>query len=105
MRPLILDIWQFYRAERLYLLQIIKEILSHSPPDDGAVGDAGVLAAIRRRMSPGLKGKLIDQLRAAVKERPPTDGSSEQLGPALGRTCKRAWIHFNLREVFICVAL
>ena len=27
-RPLLLDIWQFYRAERLYLLQVLKEILT-----------------------------------------------------------------------------
>lgn len=29
-RPLLLDLWQFYRAERLYLLRLLKEILSHS---------------------------------------------------------------------------
>lgn len=105
-RPLILDIWQFYRSERLYLLQIIKEILSSSltePDDDDASGETDV-----RHMLTAIKRQLFDQLRAAVQERPPAaaaDGSgggggwSEQLGPVLGRTCRRSWIHFNLREV------
>ena len=29
-KHLLIDIWQFYRAERLYLLKVVKEILSNS---------------------------------------------------------------------------
>ncbi len=97
MRPLILDIWQFYRSERLYLLQIVKAILSSSLTEEGAhLADAGVC-----EMLADIKPQLLDQLRAAVQERPPPAEGSEALGPALSRTCRRAWIHFNLREVRI----
>ena len=52
-----------------------------------------------RIMLADIKPQLMDQLRAAVAERAPADAGSELLGPGLGRSCRRAWIHFNLREV------
>ena len=33
-KHLLIDIWQFYRAERLYLLRVVKEILSNSNNND-----------------------------------------------------------------------
>jgi hypothetical protein len=38
----MLDIWQFYRSERLYLLQITKEMLSSSLMTEEDSGDSEV---------------------------------------------------------------
>ena len=46
-----------------------------------------------------IKRQLLDQLRAALREKEGGSGLGDLLGPALARSCRRSWIHFNLREV------
>ena len=67
-RPLLLDIWQFYRAERLYLLQVLKEILTffNNPESPNQVVFEEVLGAIEG--STGLRGRLVEQLEKVLKE-------------------------------------
>ena len=93
-RPLLLDIWQFYRAERLYLLQVLKEILTffNNPESPNQVVFEEVLGAIEG--STGLRGRLVEQLEKVLKEEAPL---LEHLG-SLGPVCRKNWIHFNLRE-------
>ncbi len=43
---MMLDIWQFYRSERLYLLQITKEMLSSSLMTEEDSGDSEVALSI-----------------------------------------------------------
>jgi len=109
-KPLILDIWQFYRAERLYLLQIIKQILTLNQSSKDAHNQSGdvtnkvsndfapILSKVLKTLDSGqggLRACLTDQLTAVTKEKEP---ETEALGPSLGATCRNAWIHFNLRE-------
>jgi len=95
-KPLILDIWQFYRAERLYLLQIIKQILSHKHVAQGEL--ATTMATVLKSLDSGqpLLTSLLNQLKTVIKERAP---EVEVLGPTLAQSCRNSWIHFNLREV------
>jgi hypothetical protein len=46
-----------------------------------------------------IKRQLLEQLRAALREKEGGSGLGDLLGPALARSCRRSWIHFNLREV------
>jgi hypothetical protein len=52
-----------------------------------------------RHMLGAIKRQLLDQLRAALREKEGGSGLGDLLGPALARSCRRSWIHFNLREV------
>lgn len=92
-KPLILDVWQFYRAERLYLLQIIKQIISLNHDTQSNPQLAKAMKTLDS--GSGLHKSLSDQLSAVTKEKAP---DTEALGPSLGNTCRSAWIHFNLRE-------
>jgi len=91
--PLLLDIWQFYRAERLYLLQIIKHILAgKSDPDCPEYLDK----ASKLLDSTKLNKLLIKQIESVTKEKKP---NTDVLSSSLGKTCSSLWIHFNLREI------
>ncbi len=52
-----------------------------------------------RHMLGAIKRQLLEQLRSALREKEGGSGLGDLLGPALARSCRRSWIHFNLREV------
>ena len=94
-KPLILDIWQFYRAERLYLLQVLKEVLTYH--NEIKNENREVFEKVFEKIDDNgkLKQSLVDQFKSVIKEKPPkTDG----LGCQLAATCRKSWTHFNLRE-------
>ncbi|CAB4058067.1 NUP188 [Lepeophtheirus salmonis] len=85
-KPLIVDIWQFYRAERLYLLQVLKQILSHQSNASHKHYDAfKYLLDLWKKDS--LKESLISQLKSVFEEE--WNKSSD---------LKFTWIKYNLRE-------
>lgn len=94
-KPLILDIWQFYRAERLYLLQVLKEVLSYYNSSDHK--NSEVFASIIDKVDAKgrLKKQLLDQFAQVIKEKCPL---TESLGSFLASSCRSSWMHFNLRE-------
>jgi len=94
-KPLILDIWQFYRAERLYLLQVLKEVLTYH--NDGKNENREVFEKVFDKIDDDgkLKQKLVNQFKAVIKEKPP---KTDTLGSQLATSCRRSWTHFNLRE-------
>eukprot|EP00092_Neocalanus_flemingeri_P011668 GFUD01012572.1.p1 GENE.GFUD01012572.1~~GFUD01012572.1.p1 ORF type:complete len:1697 (+),score=556.35 GFUD01012572.1:89-5179(+) len=94
-KPLMVDIWQFYRAERLYLLQVLKEVLTHH--NDGENDNREVFEKVFDKIdSDGkLKQQLVDQFKTVIKEKPP---KTEHFGSQLATSCRQSWTHFNLRE-------
>ncbi len=92
-RPLMVDVWQFYRAERLYLLQVLKELLTHSCncSHRHRAQFASVLDALDA--GEGALGKsLLKQLETSLSESPPPPASKET------SFCAHSWARFSLRE-------
>ena len=94
-KPLLVDIWHFYRAERLYLLQVLKEVITHhnNPDHDHREVFDKVFEKIDTEGK--MKHELVEQFKEVIQEKPP---STELLGSQLGGNVKKSWIHFNLRE-------
>ena len=106
-----MDIWQFYRAERLYLLRVLKEILSHSKNSTHKHHEtfANIFAKLKEK---DLKESLFKQLCSTIgckyekpteeKNQKLTDTSSVEKGSALPIHFRddlgKAWVHFTLRE-------
>ena len=94
-KPLIVDIWHFYRAERLYLLQVLKEVLTHHNDDDH--DKKAVFEKVFEKIDAEgkLKHELVEQFKDVIKEKSP---NTEQVGSQLGGGLKKSWTQFNLRE-------
>ncbi len=94
-KPLLLDVWQFYRAERLYLLRVLKELLTHAcnPAHRHQQQFAQTLDDLRK--DERLWKSLVSQLRSVIHEEVP---SVETHGPYFTEQCAKTWVHFNLRE-------
>eukprot|EP00090_Calanus_glacialis_P005097 TRINITY_DN13917_c0_g1_i1.p1 TRINITY_DN13917_c0_g1~~TRINITY_DN13917_c0_g1_i1.p1 ORF type:complete len:1697 (-),score=641.63 TRINITY_DN13917_c0_g1_i1:67-5157(-) len=94
-KPLMVDIWQFYRAERLYLLQVLKEVLTYH--NDAKNNNREVFEKVFDKIDDDgkLKQNLIDQFKTVIKEKPP---KTDSLGSQLATSCRKSWTHFNLRE-------
>eukprot|EP00095_Tigriopus_kingsejongensis_P005661 maker-scaffold209_size256900-snap-gene-1.27 protein:Tk05661 transcript:maker-scaffold209_size256900-snap-gene-1.27-mRNA-1 annotation:"nucleoporin nup188 homolog" len=93
--PLLNDIWQFYRAERLYLLQIIKEILAHASHSEHPHQKQ-----FQSAVKPWLAGDqfrqgILDQLQAVIREPVP---STQSRGRFFTQSNLQSWVHFSLRE-------
>lgn len=93
--PLMNDIWQFYRAERLYLLQIIKEILCHASNPSHPHR-----AQFQKEVDHWLEDdkfmkNLQAQLKAVINESVP---SVQTRGKYFNATNLQSWVHFSLRE-------
>ena len=93
-RPLLLDIWHFHRAERLYLLQVLKDILTFF--NDRESVNQPVFETVLEAVEggEGLRGRLVAQLEGVMAEAAPRTASLGALAPS----CRKSWIHFNLRE-------
>jgi hypothetical protein len=88
--PLIRDVWQFYRAERLYLLQAVKEILVRA--EDHNHPHTEIFAEQCKKWRQG--GKFIENLMEQLEDVvsapvPPSDSNYFSV---------KSWIHFTLRE-------
>jgi len=94
-KPLMVDIWQFYRAERLYLLQVLKEVLTHHNDADNETREVFEKVFEKIDSDGELKNQLVDQFKAVIKEKPP---KTDSLGFQLASSCRKSWTHFNLRE-------
>ena len=94
-RPLLLDIWQFHRAERLYLLQVLKDVLTGF--NDTTSPNQAVFEKVFEHLEEGegLRANLLKQFEGVLKESAPDTSS---LGTGLATSCRKAWLHFNLRE-------
>ncbi len=95
-KPLLCDIWQFYQAERLYILRILKEILTQL----NLKTDSKHLPTLREAFKKldeknQLKDSLIDQLKSVIEAEPP---NSVKNGKHFSKDLTSAWLHFNLRE-------
>ena len=88
-QPLIRDIYQYYRAERLYLLQALKEVLVRA---DAAPHSRSSVFAERVKIWRGT-GKfldgLIEQLREVINASLPINPRHYTLN---------SWVHLQLRE-------
>ena len=88
------DVWHFYRAERLYSLRILKEVLSNV--DNHRNKHQSVFHDIFHQMEEiNLKSSLFKQLKAVIAEKPP---SKETHGSNFSESMVKSWVHFNLRE-------
>ena len=94
-KPLIADIWHFYRAERLYLLQVLKEVITNHNNEDHE--NKAVFEKVFENIDfeGKLKDELVEQFREVIKEKSPV---TEILGSQLGAGIRKSWTHFNLRE-------
>ena len=93
--PLLLDIWQFYRAERLYLLQVLKQVISHArdPQHPHQETFQSFLQDLEKEGD--LKNMIFRQMRSVMKEPVP---NRESHGTHFSPQCVNSWLHSNLRE-------
>ena len=110
-KHLLIDIWQFYRAERLYLLKVIKEILSHAN-NTKHKHQKTFQSVLEKLKTKDLIFSLIKQLCSTIgckyDKTSRKDGSKSfaitngDVGNALPLNFKddlgKAWVHFTLRE-------
>lgn len=94
-KPLLVDIWHFYRAERLYLLQVLKEVITHHNNEDHENREVFEIVFEKIDKEGRMKHELVEQFKEVISETPP---STESLGSQLGANVKKSWTHFNLRE-------
>lgn len=94
-RSLLQDIWRFYRAERIYLLQILKEIVSHSVNLDHPHHKELDKLMDKLNGRDQFKTALLGQLRAVITEPPP---GYERNGKHFGGELQTEWVRVNLRE-------
>ena len=93
-KPLLNDIWQFHQAEKLYILRIIKEILTQKCSTDSTSRHFEVYNDIFAELDKNgqLKDSLIKQFQSLIEINPPTKDkfyTSDTI---------QAWAHFNLRQ-------
>lgn len=96
-KPLLVDIWQFYRAERLYILRILKGLLSIicSPEEESDEHFKVFKDIYSQLVKKGLYRSLLDQLKSVIEEPLPT---RESHGRHFTSDLQKSWLHFNLRE-------
>ena len=94
-KPLLVDIWHFYRAERLYLLQVLKEVITHHNNEEHENREVFEKVFEKIDKDGRMKHELVEQFKEVLSESSP---SSESLGSQLGVSIKKSWRHFNLRE-------
>ena len=109
---MLFDIWQFYRAERLYLLRVLKEILSHSRNSTHKHHEifANFFTKLKEK---DLKGCIIKQICSSIGckyEQSNKDASHRgniSSEPEKGSgilhlhfrdELRKAYVHFTLRE-------
>ena len=90
-QPLIRDIYQYYRAERLYLLQALKEVLVRADAVAVAHPRSSVFAEKVKiwRESGTFLDSLIEQLREVIVTPLPVNPRHYAL---------KSWVHLQLRE-------
>ena len=94
-KPLLCDIWQFYQAERLYILRILKEILTQLNLKVDSKHTETFKDIFKKLDEKGrLKRSLTDQLRFVIEAEPP---SSAKNGKHFSKDLVSAWTHYNLR--------
>ena len=94
-KPLLVDIWHFYRAERLYLLQVLKEVITHHNNEEHENREVFEKVFDKIDKDGRMKHELVEQLKEVISEESP---NTETLGYVLGAAVKKSWTHFNLRE-------
>ncbi|KAG8234204.1 hypothetical protein J437_LFUL013801, partial [Ladona fulva] len=91
---LLVDIWLFYRSERVFLLQCIKLIMSYWNDEDHPYHENYKL--LLDQFDKGdLKNSIMSQITNVTKESPP---SKEQNGDFVTGNVTKRWIYSNLRE-------
>ena len=91
-KPLIVDIWHFYRAERLYLLQVIKEVITHNNNTDHENQEVFAKVFEKFVSNQEIKHDLVDQYKEVIGEKAP---NTDILGSHLGAGVKKSWTHFK----------
>ena len=94
-KPLIVDIWHFYRAERLYLLQVLKEVITHHNDQDHDHREVFEKVFEKIDADGKLKHELVEQYKDVIKEKSP---NTDIIGSQLGGNVRKSWLLFNLRE-------
>ncbi|XP_046395466.1 nucleoporin Nup188 [Ischnura elegans] len=91
---LLIDIWLFYRSERVFLLQCIKLIVSYWNDADHPYHEnyEAFLSSFDKNE---VKKSLISQLVSVINEVPPSKGQHGNF--VTGNVVKR-WVYSNLRE-------
>ena len=109
-KHLLVDIWQFYRAERLYILRVVKEILSHTN-NSAHKHQETFLSIFKKLKEKDLKGSLIRQFCSTIGckyEQSEGDNAQGRIIPSSDNVgtlplhfrddLGKAWVHFTLRE-------
>jgi hypothetical protein len=99
-KPLLIDIWQFHQAERLYILRILKEILTQvcSPTTNVSTNSSKHSATFHDIFAKldkdgQLKESLFDQFESLISAPIPSKKDKH-----FTKELIEAWAHFNLRE-------
>ena len=93
-RPLLVDIWQFHQAEKLYILRVIKEIITRLCSAHPSEKHYGTFQQVFAKLNKdgNLKRSLKEQLKDLIETPMPEKDryhSNELL---------KTWKHFNLRQ-------
>ncbi|XP_071443608.1 nucleoporin NUP188 [Hetaerina americana] len=91
---LLIDIWLFYRSERVFLLQCIKLIVSHWNDEDHP-HHQHYAVLLDYFDKDDFKKSLISQLINVTNEIPPSKG---QHGDFVSGNVTKRWVYSNLRE-------
>ena len=93
-RPLLVDIWQFHQVEKLYILRVIKEILTRLSSAHPSEKHYGTFQQIFAKLNKGgaLKRSLKEQLKDLI-ESPMPEKDRYHTNELL-----KTWKHFNLRQ-------
>ena len=95
-RTLLQDIWRFYRSERIYLVQILKEIVSHSVNLDHPHQKELDQLMDQLNGRDQFKRLLLEQLKEVIREPIPCYYQSH--GGNVDEHQLHEWARFNLRE-------
>ena len=93
-KPLLVDIWQFHQAEKLYLLRVIKEILTRLCFTQGSQKDCETFQEIFALLNKNgaLKTSLVEQLKGLNKT------SIPEKDKYFTNELIKTWKHFQLRQ-------
>ena len=100
-KPLLIDIWHFHQAEKLYNLRVLKEILTNVCSSDSTSKHIKTYEEIFNELDKdcNLKKSLIKQFQSLI------DLPLPEKDKYYSQDLIEAWAHFNLKQQSKCPAL